>query len=203
MVRATNTSFCQNACSAITLRMGWSRCDSVLSVSSSGNLWIGIGRELNGTIFLSMWKMPLMNFLINDVPRRTENAKLLTVLVTKHMRLSPIWRCNELGPTTSILYMVALFGRGMSQTRIKGSQPRSAMSSFSRLAWAPVSMTKLIELIRDAVMAELMSTCNYFLWTRWQFLYRFVCRSLFTVPWNFLCYQLVSCLSEFVHRLSP
>lgn len=116
------------------------------------------GWQLNGTILLFLGRMPLIILTINDVPRSTENTKLLTIPKMALVLLSTIRSGNTILPTASTFWLAALSSRGISQGRIDGSQSGSTRSFCIRLGPTPMSKIHWIGLIHDAVKRKLMKT---------------------------------------------
>lgn len=113
-VRTDGTSPWLQSCSAYILAKMSFCCSSVLLVSFSCAIMISMGRQLNGAIFLSLGKVPLINLYINDVPKRSGTAKFLIFPNRARMRLFPIQTCKAIFLTTSTFSLVALFGRRRS-----------------------------------------------------------------------------------------
>lgn len=89
------------------------------------------GGKLNGTIFLSVGKMPLMSLSMNYVLNRTGTITFRTIANLTRMLLSSIWTCNMIVPTSLNFWLIALFSRALTHVRINGSQSGSERSSRS------------------------------------------------------------------------
>lgn len=72
-----------------------------------------MGDELNGIIFLSVGKMPLINLSVTEVPRSTGTAKFLLNTNWKRMRLFPGHTYKRIIPMTFNLCLVTLFSCGL------------------------------------------------------------------------------------------
>lgn len=114
-VYITGTSFCSSFSSVIKLMMISVFSFPALSVSSSWIVIIDTCCKIEGTSFLSVGKVSLMNLLGNDVPRSTETAKLLKITKMMRRQLSTIRNCNTNVPKISTLWLATIFRRTLSQ----------------------------------------------------------------------------------------
>lgn len=94
--------------------------------------------------------MPFLNLWINYMLRRMWTAMFLTILNMIRTRLSPISPYNMMLLKTSTLLLIALFGCGLTQTRIGSSQFGLIAFSCSRLYSMLISLTHVIGYIRKA-----------------------------------------------------
>lgn len=112
-VRITRLSCLWNSTSVIQLNMSLFHRSSVLSTTDRRIIRIDTGGKLKKSILLLLWNLFFLNVLIYSVPRRMGTAKVLTIWNMTRMLLSSIRMCNKIFPSTSILWLIARFSRGL------------------------------------------------------------------------------------------
>lgn len=160
--RVTRTNYWLKSCSATMVATVPSYCYSFLSDSTLYSIGIGTGGELNGTIFLSLDRLPFTILAMNDVPRRKTISRFYTVLNMTRTPLSPIWAYNTIVQTTSNFRLVTSFSLGLSLGHTDGGQSCWTRFTRSKLGPAPVSKVQLIGRIRHAVRQNEWRSCSLF-----------------------------------------
>lgn len=79
-----------------------------------------------------------MNLLVNDARRRIGTVRFLMLPIMMRARISPFLAFYTLFLTTSTFCLVSLISRGLSETRIDGSQCGPKWFFLSRLDLAQV-----------------------------------------------------------------